>query len=277
MSMLPCFKKYMVAICAIAVALPVIASMVWPLMTGQLISATFGGMLLQFALFFGGMLLGYWIFSARADRVVDGYVYLYDQDCNPESFISNAGSVAANVQFPCNATVAWFMGIYAQACLDAGKPEVAARIEDGLRQSLKSAKKPADACGILVNLIPLVEKTGTLSDVRSLIEEGLSQCADDPSGQAAQRRQYLQSQLEIVNARQDGNYSELIKLDEHVMSMPSFPMRIRVEYAWDAASAAFRSDDVQVEEKCLSFVLSNGGGLALVSQAKKRMSALQHH
>lgn len=272
--MLVYFKKYVIAVCAIAVALPVVVSTVWPLFTGQLMAASLGGLILEFVLFFAGFFLGYQIFERRAERVADGFIYLYNVDCNPEAFLSHGSELAHSITFPCNPSGAWFMGFYAQACLDAGRMDEAKAIEEGLRQSIAAQKRPQQKCSVIIALIPLVEKTGTLQDVRSLIEEGLELIRQDSSTSAAPQREFLHSRLKVVEARQSQDYANLVKLDDAIVASSSYPMRIRVEFAWDGASASYKLGNTVDEKRLLSFITAHGGSLALVAQAQKRLDGL---
>lgn len=272
--MLPYFKKYVIAVCAIAVLLLIVASTLWPLMTGQIMAASLLGMVLQFVLFFGGLLIGYVIFERRAERVADGYLYLYDVDCNPEALISHGSALARAITFPCNGSGAWFLSSYAQACLDVGRMDEARTILSGLRESVSAQKKPAQKVEIIMYLIPLEEKMGTLAEVSRLIEEGIHLVSEDASPEASVRRDYLTSQRVLANARASHDYEKLVKLDDAVVSSSAYPMRIRVEYAWDAASACFKLKDEGTERKLLSFIVDHGGSLALVARAKERLSHL---
>lgn len=273
--MLVYFKKYVIALCALAVALPVIASTIWPLATGQLMASTLGGLILEFALFIGGFLVGYQIFSRRAERVADGFVYLYNVDCNPEAFLNHGSELARSITYPCNPSGAWYLGYYAQACLDVGRMDEAKAIEEGLRASIAAQKKPQHKCSVIIALIPLVEKTGTLQEVRSLVEEGLTLIASDASSTAEVQRIFLTSQQKIADARMASNLEQLKQLDDLVVSSSSYPMRIRVEFAWDAASASYKLGKVEDERQMLAFIIQHGGTLALVAHARKRLDALE--
>ncbi len=253
--MLLCFKRYVIAVCAIAIALPVAASTLWPLATGQVMAASLGGLILEFVLFFAGFLIAYQIFSRRADAVADGFVHLYNVDCNPEAFLMHGRALAEAIAFPCNGQCAWFMGYYAQACLDAGRGEEARTIEEGLRQSIAAQKRPLD-------------------EARNLAEQGLSLISSDAGQDAAVQRQYLQSQIAVTKARQSGDLDALVKLDEKVVASAAYPWRLRVEYAWDAASAYFKLGRADEERRYLRFIEEHGGTLVLVHQAKKRLQAM---
>lgn len=272
--MLPYFKKHVIAVCAIAVALPVIASMIWPLFTGSVIASSVTGMILQFVLFFGGLLVAYRIFERHDERMVEDWLRLYNVDCDPEAFLRAAAPLAAAITFPCNAQAAWFLGYYAQALLDAGRHDEARAIEEGLRESIQAQKKPLARSEVISTLIPLVEKTGTLSDAKGLIDEGLDLISRDGGEDAAVQRAHLESQLKLIDARMRRDFDELLALDRSVVASSSYPMRLRVELAWDGASASYKMGDVAEERELLDFICQHGGGLALVDHARKRLDAL---
>lgn len=272
--MLPYFKKYTIAVCVMAIALPIIASTLWPLVTGQMMASTLAGLLLMFALFFVGMMIGFAIFNRKAEADTAHLLSLYNDDCDPQALIDKGASLADAITFPCNESGAWFMSYYAQALLDKGDVERATEISKGIRQSMIVAKKDSMKCMILVNLIPLEEKLSSNEDVLKLIDEGLGYCKDDPSPNMAVRRQYLDNQKKVIDSRIANDPEARAKIDESVVDAKDNPMRVRVEFAYDAAIAYYHAGDASKEKASLDFVVSNGGQLALVSQARKRLSAL---
>ncbi len=272
--MLIYFKRYVIAVCAIAVALPVIASTAWPLITGQMMAASLPGLALEFALFAGGFAVGYAIFNRRANARADEVISLYNDKCAPEAFLREGQPIASQITFPCNEQGAWFMGFYAQACLDAGRTQEAEAIRKGLEQSAQQAKKPLVSATITTYLVPLLEKMGTPEEVQSTIEGTLARIKEDASGAASPIRDYLESQLKVIYARTGADPAKRAELDRAIAESSAHPMRLRVEYAWDEASAAFQMKDGARERSCLQFVVEHGGGLALVARAKERLSAL---
>lgn len=272
--MLPYFKRYTIYVCIIAVALPVIASTVYPLFTGQIMAASLAGMLAEIGLLFLGMVIGFGIFERRAEARTNQLLSYYDDDCDPKRLVDEGASLAEAIGFPCNESGAWYLSAYAQALLDAGQVERAEHIQEGLEASIEAAKKPEAKAGILVNLVPLVEKTGSEEEALFLITWGLELLRDKTSPAAAERRSYLNSQKAILDARRSGNAADAIRLDEAIKTNPSYPMRIRVEYAWSEAGACFRIGDVAAERANLRFVVENGGSLRLVDQARVRLDAV---
>lgn len=272
--MIAYFKKYTIYVCIIAVALPVIVSSLWPLVTGQLMAASIGGLIGMFALFIVGLLVGYGIFERKAESVVDGYLARYNDDCDPQALIEEGAWLAEAIAFPCNQMGSWFMGYYAQALLDAGQPDRAREIAEGLTTSMHAAKTPAMRAGILVNLLPLAEKLESPQDALGLLNQGLQWCDEDDERKVAPLREFLLSQKKVLDARAGGDQRALAQLSRSIASSDAYPMRIRVEYAWDEASAQYKLGDTAAEKEALQFVAQHGNKLALAAKAKERLAAL---
>ncbi len=273
--MLPYFKKYTIAVCVIAVALPVIVSTIWPLFTGQMMASSLAGLLLMFALFFVGMMIGFSIFNRKAESATARLLALYNDECYPQALIDEGQSLADAITFPCNESGAWFMSYYAQALLESGDVERASGIAKGIRQSIIVSKKDATKCMILVNLIPLEEKLSSNDDVMSLIDEGLGYCKDSVLPNMAVRRQYLENQKKVIESRLADDPATRAEIDKSVVDATDNPMRVRVEFAYDAAIAYFCAHDTEQERTSLEFVAKHGNHLALVSQAKKRLDEMR--
>ncbi len=268
------FKKYTILVAVIAIALPVIVSTVWPLATGQIMAASIGGLALLFALFILGFLGGYAILERKAEGIVDGYIAKYNEACDPEAFITEGEQLARQITFPCNQIGSWFMGYYAQALLDVGKVDEVNAIAEGLRQSIDSAKKSIDKAGIAANLLPLTEKLADTDASLALVDEALGYCEQAGPRGTSQLRDFFNSQKKVLDARKSGNQREIADLSERIRASAAYPTRIRVEYAWDEASAQYRLGDTAEERRCLEFVVSHGSKLALASKAQARLKQL---
>ena len=268
------FKSYVVLMCAIAVGLPVVYSTVYPMMTGQLAASSLSGLITMFVLFILGMLLGFGFFERRAQAKADGWVALYNDRCDPQAFVGEGASLASAMSPPYTQASAWYMGYYAQAKLELGDAQDAKDILDAMLSSIDSAKKPIVGIGVLVNAVPLMEKIEGPSKTLSMIQDGLSLCDHVKGAASAQCRDFLQSQLSIVEARSQQDYRKVESLDETVWRSSRYPVRIRAEYAWDGASAAYHLGDLSTEKKALEYASKNGGSLAIASKAAERLSHL---
>lgn len=274
--MLPFFKRYSIFVCVIAVALPVIYTTIYPLVTGRMAASSFDGLVMMFVLFIAGLLIGFGIFERRAQHKADAWVALYNDSCDPKAFVSEAAQLAEAMQAPYNQVSSWFMSYYAQAQLDLGNAQDAKEALAAMKESIQSAKKSLERVGIIVNAIPLAEKIEGAEGALSLVHEGLAIC-DAPGVKASdfeQYREFLESQRHILEARQSNNAAQLVSLDEAVWQSSRYPKRIRVEYAWDAGSCDYRLGRIQAERTALEYVIANGGALALVAKAKARLKSL---
>lgn len=268
------FKKYTIAICVIAVALPIIASTLWPLLFGQLMATSAMGLFLMIGLFIVGLFLGYLIFEKKAEALAEGYTAKYNEKCDPQAFLSEGKRLAEEIKYPYNALGAWYMSYYAQALLDIGNADEAKRIYDDISKSIEANKRGIDKIGIIANLIPLDEKINPASSTVELIDQGLKICKSDNIRSAKPFEDFFESQKKIAVARLAGNEELIARLSEKIRSSAQYPMRIRVEYAWSEASACYRLGDYSEEKRLLHYVVKNGNRLILVSKAQKRLNAM---
>lgn len=268
------FKGYTIGICVIAVALPVIVSTIWPFVTGQMMAASFMGMVLMFALFAVGMFLGYLIFSKLADSKIQVMLDAYNNDCDPTLLVQKGAQIAAQIAYPCNQAASWFMGYYGQALLDAGNAQLAKNILGGLRLSIDAAKSPEDKAGILVNYLPLDEKIDGMNQALDVVNEGIGYCDKASGRHSASYLDFLESQKKILEDLVSPDKSKAVAVCDKVRADAAYPARLRVEYAWIEASKLYGSDDVAKETSCLQFIIRKGNKLALVEKAKARLKDL---
>lgn len=263
------FRKYIFAICAIAVALPIVASTIYPLITGRLMASSVSGLIGEFLLFILGFLIGYRIFSKKAQDDVEQMIDLYNVSCDPKGFIARSKPIYESMTYPCNEQAAWLLGSLGQAFLDIGDIDQAKKIEEGLLKSADNAKDPSASASIISYLVPLDEKLSGAQSALTLIEKGSNKIADSTNPQDSELRRYFDSQKQIIECDVSGDAEKVIAQDSKIMSDDRYPMRVRVEYAFNAAKNANRVGDTTEEDGFLRFVIKNGGSLALVDRAKE--------
>lgn len=268
------FKKYIAYIVLIAFAAPTLACLVYASITGQVMLEPLWGKIVAVVLLIVALVLAFMGFEKKTEAKSAGWIRLYNQQCEPEALINRGRDLAANISFPCNEEGAWFMGYYAQALLDVGEVAQARRIEQGLRLSIEQAKKPLQKVRILVNLIQIVEKTGTLEDSLELVDKGLQILGDEKGSAAEQRRNFLISQRKIVLARMSENQHTIIEVDEAVKRSEHYPRRVRVEYAFDEALSYDAVGDLRRERENLIFVMENGNQMSIVKQAIRQFEKI---
>lgn len=272
--MLQYFKRYNIYVAIVAVVLPMVASTVWPLATGQMMASSIGGLVGLFVLFAIGLFVGYAIFGRRADAETEKYLASYNDDCDPQALVESGAKLAAAIPTPCDQSGSWFLGYYAQALLDLGRTDQAMAILAGLKASMQAAKTPSGKVGILVNVLPLAEKAEGPKVALELADEGVELCRQAGDAGAAQMRDYLESQQKVLRAELSDDPADIAKLAGGIAGSDRYPMRIRVEYAWREASAQYKLDDLAEEKRSLEFVAKNGGKLALAQKAAERLAKL---
>lgn len=274
--MLIYFKKYIALIAAIGIVVPGIVSIVYSALTNTMLESEIWGIAVLVGLFAASVLISFNLLERRAEKQVEKLISLYNADCDPEAMVSKGAKLAKALTFPITEEGAWFMGYYAQALLDMGDREGAARIEQGLRQSVIAAKAPLAKVRILVNLVQLAEKLGTLQDSLDLIDEGLEIIAGNDDPAAVQRQNFLLSQKKIIEARMSRDANVLIGIDDAIKSNSFYPMRVRVEYAFNGAQVASKMGNTLMEQMNLEFVVNNGNKLALVPRAQAALAQLRN-
>ena len=273
--MFPYFKKYVIITCAIAVAVPVIASTAYAATTGSIMASSLEGLIMLLALLFGGLFIAQSFFSRRADAETEEMLAKYNNDCDPEAFTQAASRIIGNIQPPYNVMASWFFTYYAQALLDEGKAQQARAIESDMLKSAEGAKNDSIRLGILMNAIPLVTKTQGPGAALDIVNKALSllpniQQAPNSSDPAT----FLNNQKTLLEATLSGDTATLRTLYGKVREDSKLPMRIRVESAWKEAQACHAAGDRAQERTCLEFVVANGNELALVPPARKQLAAL---
>lgn len=268
------FKKYTIAICAIAILLPVIASTLWPLFFGQLMAASAIGLFLMIGLFVAGLFVGYLVFEKKAESLAEGYIAKYNEKCDPNAFLSEGKALAEAIKYPYNALAAWYMSYYAQALLDTGDADAAKEIYGNISKSIEANKRGVDKIGIIANLIPLDEKIDSPGSTIKLIDQGLKICKSNNASTIKPFEDFFDSQKKIAIAKLTNNERLIASLSEKIRSSAQYPMRIRVEYAWTEASACYRLGDRSEERRLLQYVVKNGNKLILVKKAQRRLNAI---
>ena len=273
--MFPYFKKYVIICCIIAVAVPVVVSTVYAAVTGTIMAASLGGLIMLLVLLFGSMYVSQSFFSRKADAETEAMLSHYNDDCDPEAFTQDAARIIDNIQPPYNVMASWFLTYYAQALLDEGNAGQARTIEDNMLKSAEGAKNDAVRLGILMNAVPLVTKTQGAQAALDLVNKGLALLPNiQQAPQGNDPATFLNNQKTLLEATLSGDTATLRTLYGQVRQDKDLPMRIRVESAWKEAQACHSAGDAAQEKTCLDFVVHNGNKLALVAPARKQLAAL---
>lgn len=271
--MLPFYRKYAILICVIAAGAYIVVSTAWSLLTGTIMAATLQGLIASFVVFFGALGISGYVMNRKATEETERLFALYNDACDPESFVEQGAEVARVAETTSGELASWYLSYYGQALLDTGRVDRARKIYNEQLERVDALKKDADRAAVIVNMVPLGCKLDDPEHVLSLIERSIALLPGDDYA-STQRRTFLEIQRDVVQARIAGDDEKLVSLYERMRSESANPLRVRVERTWDEAQACFRMGDVPREIDCLSFVVANGNKLALVAPARARLATL---
>lgn len=272
--MLAYYKKYVILICAVSVAVPVVASTLYAMATGTMLAASLGGMLLSLALLFGTMMLMQSIVGRRANERTNALLDLYNQQCDPEAFIEQGRTLANAITVPFGTDGSWFLTYYGQALLDAGKADEARATLRSMQQSAEAARRSDVKAGILLNEAPLVAKLEGPQAALALVDEAYQLLGGDAANVDDQRIVFLKGQRKLLQAEVEGDDATLRQFYEKAQADASVPERLRVESAWKLARLSYRTGDAATERAMLRYVIDHGNKLALVAPACKQLQEL---
>lgn len=273
--MFPYYKKYVWITVGGAVAVAVVSSTVWAFATGTVMASTVVGLITQVVLFFGTLFALQAYFSRKATAETDALVSLYDDKCDPQSFVRMSEELAHAIRAPYGDSGSWFGSLYGQALIDLGRHEDVRRIENGMRRSVEAERKPRGKAAVMVNFMPFALKVYDSPQALAFIDEALGYLESENDMMSLSRKSYAEAQREALIARIEGRTAVLLDTYDAVHASEISPMRARVEAAWEAAKICYSNDDLRDRERgYLRFIVDNGNRLALVGAARDRLRAL---
>lgn len=272
--MLAFYRKYVIAVCAISVGVPVVVSTIWPLVTGQIMAASIPGLATLIVLLFGALVISSRFFGAKADAETERLFDLYNAQCDPRAFVDEAAQVAAYASARVGELSSWFLSYFGQALLDVGEASRAEDIAQAQLEGMQRCRTASEQAAVAVNMVPLLAKLREPADVLPLVSQGLELLGSADDFASNQRRDYLRLQRDYLTARAEGDRETVVRMCQDVRANEDQPLRVRVERSWDEAQVHFAAGEASLERACLEFVVENGNKLALVGPARVRLAAI---
>lgn len=268
------YKNYMAVVYSVAILVSLLVMNIMVFVLGIPIAGSLGGVFLSFGVLVAATLIGTRIANNKVNEKVDGWLSAYNNDCDPKSFIDQSQELIPKIQPPYGEAGAWFLSFYGQALLEVGDLDGARKIEAGVYESVKLAKKSDEQVAVIVNFIPLAMKLLGPEQTILMIDQGLSMIGPEPKGANVMRKTYLEDQRALAQAKIDGDSEWLIKHYRATRNNVDVPVRLRVEKAWDEAGLHYQAGNAVEERECLQFVADRGGKLSLARLAADRLRAL---
>lgn len=267
--------RYIVIASGLAIVVTAVVQTIYTAITGMALSSTLPGLAVSMGLFIVVTLAVYAYYARKMGGNQDQLLMMYDEGCDPQTFVEGAKSYAEAIPMPYIEPSAWYMSYYAQALLDLGRVQEAQKIEQNMYDSVKLSSSVDVQAKIIVNLVPLALKLLGPADTLPIMNKGLELLATCKlSREVSDMEAYLQNQVVLATATAEGDDEKLVRFYASTRNNPQLPLRIRVEQAWEEAKIHYRSGDIARETECLEFVVRNGNKLALVKPANDRLIAI---
>ena len=266
--MLTYFKRYEILACVAAVAVPLVVVNAWSLVTGQAMGFTAAGAAVSVVLLLGGLFVFTRLFAGMAQNKAEALVSLYNDGCDAKAFVEGGEKIAASASTPLNELSAWYLSFYANALIDLGKRNEAAKIGLMLQESVQDAPDDATRLALYADLVPLVGALFGPQKVSELANEALMLPADAADEVAAQRRSYLEWARAVANAKLTHGTDSLLANYRVIWNNPEQCMRLRVEYAHHEGKLHEALGNAEAARGCMRFAADNGKDLPAAQEAR---------
>ena len=136
---LPYFKRYEIAACAIAVAIPLVVVFIWSAIEGRAMGFTAAGAGTSVVLLLAGLFIFTRVFARAAQAKLEKLVSLYNDDCDAMAFLEGSSKIAESAEPPLGELPAWFLSFYACALINVDRKSDAAKFGLMIQDSVKDA------------------------------------------------------------------------------------------------------------------------------------------
>lgn len=266
--MLTYFKRYEILACVLAVAVPLVVVNVWSLATGQAMGFTAAGAAVSIVLLLGGLFVFTRLFAGMAQNKAEALVSLYNDGCDARAFAEGGGKIAASASTPLNELSAWYLSFYANALIDLGQRNEAAKIGLMLQESVQDAPDDATRLALYADLVPLVGALFGPQKVSELSNEALMLNVDAADEVAAQRRSYLEWARAVACAKLSRDTDSLLANYRVIWGNADQCMRLRVEYAVQEGKLHEALGNTEAARGCMRFAADNGKDLPAAIEAR---------
>ena len=266
--MLTYFKRYEIAACAIAVAIPLAVVFVWSNIEGRAMGFTAAGAGTSVVLLLAGLFIFTRLFARAAQSKLESLVSLYNDDCNVDAFLAGSSKIAQSAEPPLGELPAWFLSFYACALINDGKNSEAAKIGLMIQDSVKTAPTDEIKLALYADLVPLVKSLFDNDRVIALIDEALSLPNLEDDFITKQRRAYLSWSREVAEAERAGDSPKLIGLYRSIWDNHDQCLRLRVVYASKEGELHAAAGNRDAAAGCMRFAADNGKNLPAARTAR---------
>ena len=164
------FKRYEIAACAIAVAIPLVVVFIWSTIEGRAMGFTAAGAGVSVVLLLAGLFVFTRVFARAAQAKLEKLVSLYNDDCDVAAFLEGSSKIAESAEPPLGELPAWFLSFYACALINVDRKSEAAKFGLMIQDSVKDAPTDEAKIALYADLVPLVKSLFDNNRVIALID-----------------------------------------------------------------------------------------------------------
>ena len=262
------FKRYEIAACAIAVAIPLVVVFIWSTIEGRAMGFTAAGAGVSVVLLLAGLFVFTRVFARAAQAKLES--------SSPSTTMtamlrpsSGARRKSRNPPSrPWGKLPAWFLSFYACALINVDRKSEAAKFGLMIQDSVKDAPTDEAKIALYADLVPLVKSLFDNNRVIALIDEALSlpNLGDDVI--TRQRCAFLSWSREVAQAELAHDESKLIGLYRSIWGNHDQCTRLRVVYAAKEGELHAAAGNRDAAAGCMRFAADNGKDLPAARTAR---------
>lgn len=216
------------------------------------------------------------VFNRLAIEETQKMIYLFYQECDPESFLSNSSDIVKHIRAPFDEWASMLMGAYALANIDVDNTEAATKAVEDMRVSAQAAKKGQSMARICLNMHAAINALYGPDLALKCLHEAQHQLQtlgskEDPTEEI----QMINQHQALYIAEKLHDYQEVIKLNLEIYQNDRLLSRIRVLAAYQIALAYGRLGNTDQELRFLEYVVEHGNKLAVVEKARNLLTHAQ--
>ncbi|OUO91547.1 hypothetical protein B5F40_03705 [Gordonibacter sp. An230] len=209
--------------------------------------------------------------KALLSRSAVGRVKLYDEGCDPSSFIDRSAEVEQRARPPFDGWTAWYMSRLGLAYCDLGDLRKARSILSEILGSANGEGREGERAEIALVSYDLAAKLMG-GDAASSLLDSASLHYERAPGEHGSELKYIGFQRKLRRLSEEGDVAELSRLLRTVWKNDGETMRTRVEAAFRESETLRFSGRESLE--ALRFAAENGGSLLAARKARARLEEM---
>lgn len=219
------------------------------------------------------ILLALFIARRELEKTSLRILKIYEELCDPRSFIMMSEPEAKRTKVPFGEHGAWLLSYRSLAYGDLADVDASSEALDDILRSIDCATNGIEKANMMLFAYPPAARLFGRAEVRFLLQDAKRIFSSDPE-RYGDKLDYIDLQERFLAMEENGDLEGLLELFAYVRKDASRTMRERVEAAFKEAKALRGENDAEREKCCLRFVVENGGSLHVAHEAEVELRKL---